>query len=203
MLKLRSLTLLLLLLGVYLSLAFIYPYSTFAMYDTTNLAVLTRIASSDNNNSSTQLPTSDNGYVLLKAKLQPYEGGILASAGWYKVNSSQFNTSNTKICPSNNCEYSSIEDGVLSPSEVPGEYGLDGKLKVNATKGDTKTSNIYSLHAELKKVGAQGSSSKPTEILNGGIGLVEMNIGSYFEYKVVNGTLDKNGQSPTLFLRAE
>jgi hypothetical protein len=123
-------------LGFYISLMIVYPYTTFAMHDST-LDVNTWIAS-DNSTSdwiasdnSSQLHTTDlvrgpispavsagassteekDITVLLRAELQPHENEFLAEDGWYRINSFQFIANDSEeFCPSNNCEYEIEED---------------------------------------------------------------------------------------------
>ena len=200
------------LLGIYLLLVFVYPYSTFAMHDST-LDVNTWIAS----NNGTGLQTSDlnkgpvspmvggegEGYVSLRVNLQPHENEFLADDGWYKIDSFQFATDSTEeFCPSNNCEYD-IEDGEFRPNDISGGYVFDGKLKVSTTEGDTIKSKFYLLNADLEKAGSEETSSGLTEILEGDIGFGGTTFEPEFQYRVVNGTLEVDEQSPTLSLRGE
>ena len=191
------------LLEVCLSLVFVYPYSTFAMHDS-NLDVNTRIAS-DNSTQSYTIDLNKGGagtdYVLLRVKLQPHENEFLADDGWYKINSFQFATNNTEeFCPSNNCEYD-IEDGEFRTNSFTGGYVLEGKLKSTVSEGDTKKSKFYNIYGDLVKAGSEETPSGIIEILEGDIGFGEITFDPEFQYEIVNGTLEANEQSPTLFLR--
>jgi hypothetical protein len=152
-------------------------------------------------------PAADS--IAVQFYLRPHENPYFSNMGIYQVSTWSMGASKgSTICPLGDCKYSIENPQFISNNNFTRghTYLFTGLLNVSATTNGTTNSKFYPMLAQLDKTASQEKAGQTTESLQGTIQFGGDLIRCYgcrpeFEYKVDNGTLFVNPNTPVLTLQ--